>query len=82
MGSVRADITAFVIGVDGQVQAHQFDEGVILGKAKLIGEVPRVILVLLYGRDFAILVDYKAILIKPSRNRKPTIWMPHLRLKS
>jgi len=57
VGGVCADIAALVIGVDGEVQAHQLDEVLVLRETELVGQVERVVLVLLDGRDLAVLVD-------------------------
>lgn len=57
VGRVRADVATLVVGVDGEVQAHELDEVAVLGEAKLVGEVVAVVLVLLDWRNLAILVD-------------------------
>lgn len=57
MRSVCADISTFVVSVDGEVQSHQFDKVLVLGEAQLVGEVVRIVLVLLYRRNFSILED-------------------------
>jgi hypothetical protein len=57
VGGVGADVSTLVVGVDGEVQAHQLNEVLVLGEAELVGQVVRVVLVLLDGRDLAVLVD-------------------------
>jgi hypothetical protein len=46
-----------VVGVDGQVQAHQLNEVLVLGEAELVGQVETVVLVGLDRSDLSILVD-------------------------
>ena len=57
VGSVGANVTALVVGVDGKVQPHQLNKVLVLGEAELVGQVEGVVLVLLDRRDAAILVD-------------------------
>lgn len=57
VGSVGRDVAALVVGVDGQVQAHQLNEVLVVGETELVGQVEAVILVLLDGSNLAILVD-------------------------
>lgn len=57
VGGVCADVAALVVGVDGQVQAHELNEVLVLGETELVGQVVGVILVLLDGRNLAVLVD-------------------------
>ena len=57
VGSVGADVTTLVVGVDGQVETHQLNEVLVSTEAKLVGQVEGVILVLLDGGDLAILED-------------------------
>jgi hypothetical protein len=57
VGGVGADVSALVVGVDGEVQAHELNEVLVLGEPELVGQVVRVVLVLLDGCDLAILVD-------------------------
>ena len=54
---MSADIAAFMIRVDGEIQSHQLDEVFVLTEAELVGKVVGVILVLLHGGYFAIFVD-------------------------
>ena len=57
VGSVGTDVTTLVVGVDGQVQAHQLDKVLVLRETELVGQVERVVLVLLDGCHLAVLVD-------------------------
>jgi hypothetical protein len=57
VGGVSTDVAALVVSVDGEVQAHQLNKVLVLGETELVGQVERVVLVLLDGRDLAILVD-------------------------
>ena len=57
MSSVSTDIAAFVVGVDCEIQSHQFDEVFIFAESELVGEVVGVVLVLLYSGHFAIFVN-------------------------
>ncbi|KAH6504371.1 hypothetical protein HBI55_012730 [Parastagonospora nodorum] len=54
---VGADVSTLVVGVDGEVQTHQLNEVLVLGETELVGQVERVVLVLLDGCDLAVLVD-------------------------
>ena len=57
MGSVSTDISAFVVGVDCEIQSHQFNEVFVLAESELVGKVVSVVLVFLYSGHFAIFVD-------------------------
>ena len=57
VGGVGRDVATLVVSVDGQVETHELDEVLVLGEAKLVGKVVGVVLVLLGGRDLAVLVD-------------------------
>ena len=57
VSSVSADVSTLVVRVDSQVKTHHLEEVLVLAEAKLIGEVERVVLVLLDWRHFAIFVD-------------------------
>lgn len=57
VGGVGGDVATLVIGVDGEVKTHQLDEVLVLREAELVGQVVSVVLVLLHGRDLAVLVD-------------------------
>jgi hypothetical protein len=57
VGRVGADVATLVVGVDGQVQTHQLNKVLVVGEAELVGQVERVVLVLLDGRNLAVLVD-------------------------
>lgn len=57
VGSVRANITTFVVRVDGEVQSHQFNEVLVLSETELVGQVVAVVLVFLDRCNLAILVD-------------------------
>ena len=57
VGGVGADVATLVVGVDGEVQAHQLNEVLVLGETELVGQVERVVLVLLDGSNLAVLVD-------------------------
>lgn len=65
MGGVSADITTFVVSVDGKVQSHQFDEVLVLAESELIGEIERVVLVLL---NWSNLLPLEDILVDSSSN--------------
>lgn len=54
---VSRDVAALVVSVDSQVQAHELDEVRVAGVAKLVGQVPAVVLVLLVCGDLAVLED-------------------------
>ena len=49
VGGVGTDVAALVVGVDGEVQAHELDEVLVLAEAELVGKVEGVVLVLLDG---------------------------------
>jgi len=57
VSGVGRDVATLVVGVDGQVETHELNEVLVLSEAKLVGKVEGVVLVLLGGRDLAILVD-------------------------
>lgn len=57
VGGVGRDVATLMVGVDGQVETHELNEVLVLSEAKLVGKVEGVVLVLLGGRDLAILVD-------------------------
>lgn len=57
VGSVGGHVTTLVVGVDGQVQTHEFNEVAVVAKAKLVGQVEGVVLVLLDGGNLAVLED-------------------------
>jgi hypothetical protein len=57
VGGVSTDVATLVVGVDGEVQAHQLNKVLVLGETELVGQVEGVVLVLLDGRNLAILVD-------------------------
>ena len=57
VGGVSADVATLVVGVDGQVQTEELDEVGVLAEAELVGEVERVVLVLLDSGDLAALED-------------------------
>lgn len=45
VSSVSANIASLVIGVDCQVESHQFNKFLVIAKAKLVCEIVRIILV-------------------------------------
>ncbi len=55
VGGVSADVSTLVVGVDSEVQAHQLNEILVVGKAELIGQVVGVVLVLLDRSNLAVL---------------------------
>lgn len=57
VGGVGADVSTLVVGVNGEVQAHQLNEVLVLGETELVGQVEGVVLVLLDGSNLAVLVD-------------------------
>lgn len=57
VGSVSADVTTLVVGVDGQVETHQLNEVAVAAEAKLVGQVEGVVLVLLDRSNLAVLED-------------------------
>lgn len=57
VGGVGTDVATLVVGVDGQVQAHQLNKILVAAEAELVGQVEGVVLVLLDGGDLAILED-------------------------
>ena len=57
VGSVGANVTTLVVGVDGQVQTHELNEVAVVAEAELVGQVEGVVLVLLDGGDLAVLED-------------------------
>lgn len=54
---VGRDVAAFVVGVDRQVQTHEFNKVLVVAKAKHVGVVPRQILVWVDGGELAVLED-------------------------
>lgn len=67
VGSVGTDIAALVVSVDGEVQSHQLDEVLVLAKAKLVGKVETVVLILLDRSDLSALED---VLVDSSGDRR------------
>lgn len=57
VSSVCADVATLVVGVDGEVESHQFDEVVVLAETELVGEIERVILVFLDRGNLSTLED-------------------------
>ena len=57
MGGVGADVAAFVVRVDGEVEAHELDEVLVVGEAELVRQVVAVVFVFLHGRHFAVFED-------------------------
>lgn len=57
MSGVGADVATLVVGVDGQVQAHQLNKVLVAAEAELVGQVEGVVLVLLDGGNLAVLED-------------------------
>lgn len=57
VGSVGANITTLVVGVDGQVQTHELNEVAVVAEAELVGQIEGVVLVLLDRGDLAVLED-------------------------
>lgn len=57
VSSVGADIAALVVGVDSEVESHEFNKVFVLAEAEQIGEVVSVVLILLHCRDLAVLED-------------------------
>lgn len=53
---VSADVAALVVGVDGEIEAHQLNKVLVLGETELVGQVEAVVLVLLDGGNLTILV--------------------------
>lgn len=54
---VGADISTFMVSVDGEVKSHQLHEVVAISETKLVGKVETVILVLLDRGDLSTLED-------------------------
>ena len=65
MGGVCADVATLVVGVDCEVESHQFDEIFVLAETELIGKVERVILILL---DWCNLPTLEDILVDSGGN--------------
>lgn len=57
VSGVGADVATLVVGVDGEVESHQLNEGLVVAEAELVGKVEGVILVLLDWGNLSILVD-------------------------
>lgn len=57
VGGVGADVATFVISVDGEVQSQQLNELLVCAKAKLVGKVETIVLVLLDWSDLTALED-------------------------
>lgn len=57
VGGVGADVATLVVGVDGQVETEQLNEVGVVAETELVGEVERVVLVLLDRGDLATLED-------------------------
>ena len=57
MGSMGANIAALVVGMNGKVETHEFNEFLVLAKSELVCKVEAVVLVLLDWNDFAVLED-------------------------
>ena len=66
VGSVGTDVTTLVVSVDSEVQTHQLNKVLVLREAELVGQVERVVLVLLDGSHLAVLVD---VAVDLGRNR-------------
>ena len=56
MGRVSRDITTLMIGMDSQIQSHQFNELIILTESHQMSEIVSVILVFFDGGEFTVLV--------------------------
>jgi hypothetical protein len=54
---VGGNVTTFVIRVDGEVKTHQFDKVLVVFVTQELGEVVRVILIGIDGRELTILVE-------------------------
>lgn len=57
VGGVSADVSTLVVSVDGEVKSHQFNEVLVLAETKLVGEIERVVLVLLNWSNLSSLED-------------------------
>jgi hypothetical protein len=57
VSGVGRDVATLVVSVDGEVETHKLNEVLVLGETELVGQVERVVLVLLDGCDLAVLVD-------------------------
>lgn len=57
VGGVCGHVAALVVGVDGEVEAHEFNEVLVTGEAELVSKVVRVVLRLVDGRHLAVLED-------------------------
>ena len=57
VSGVGRHVAALVVRVDGEVQSHELNKVVVLGETELVGQVPRVVLVLLHGRHLAVFED-------------------------
>lgn len=57
VGGVGGNVATLVVGVDGEVQAHELNKVLVVAKAELVGKVERVVLVLLDGGNLATLED-------------------------
>lgn len=79
MSGVGAHVTTLVVRVDGEVKTHQFNKVLVATEAKLVGQVERVVLVLLDGGDLAVLVD---IAVDASSNGRKLGDQVHRILKS
>lgn len=54
---VGRDVATLMIGVDGKVETHELNKAGVVAEAELVGEVERVVLVLLDGSNLAALED-------------------------
>lgn len=57
MGGVGRDVATLVVGVNGQVQTQKLNEVSVVAEAQLVGEVERVVFVLLNRGNLATLED-------------------------
>ncbi len=57
VGGVGGNVATLVVGVDGEVESHELNEGLVVTETELVGEIEGVILVLLDSGDLTILVD-------------------------
>src|SRR5271170_4417868 len=57
MCSMSRNIPSFMIGMDGQIQSHEFDELFVFTVAHQMGEIVSVIFTLVDGLEFAVFVD-------------------------
>ena len=80
------DVTTFVVGVDGNVKAEELNESLLVPEAQEIGEVVRIILGVVNGRELSraedIAVDSSSNVGKLGNTKNRLVPVPKAELKT